>query len=910
MKNYLLLLISLFIISSLSSSLAGGGGGSGTHVDPPPGMPSCVGQDAPGNTACTATPICNLNGYCGTTLSSYTVNSWSQLNSAFCGGIHNNSFLSFTAEATTISFDVYVYNCNDNQAIQVFVFKANSCTGGSVQGLGCVDEMYARDTPYNVSANGLIPGEDYYIMIDGFNGHVCDYTFVATSGVSIPVNVNPSTTTICLGETVELTASGGDGVYTWDASSDLNSTTLATVEVTPPLSPGTYSYTVNSDGTNVCSGASSATATVTVESCGCPLSTSNSGPVCAGDVFSLEATIATGSMTSFLWSGPNGYTSSVQNPTDVPAPTTPGSYDYTFTATIDGQPCTSVTTVTVSDCSGPCDVMAIRDAFTNAGCIELDACISECSMYFLNPQSMTGSEAQTFAEGLGANLVSIQTQEENDCILTALNSLNQTGTIWIGLNDEAVEGAFVWYDQSPVTYTNWAPGEPNNSGGNEDCVQIYPTGSNPGMWNDLNCNANDSKSIIEVNLCPVVDAGPNITICEGETATIQSSATILGSAPYTHQWDNNGPSTVANSVSPTVTTDYTLSVLDRYSCTGEDVMTVVVNPMPVVNAGNDITICAGESVILTGTGGAGTWNNGVTNGVAFAPTSTQTYTYTVTTNGCTSSDDVTVTVNARPNVGVIPDDTLGCESLIVNFTNLFQETDVVYTIDFGDGTNSVITDNAIHQYNSAGCYDVTVTADLNGCINTVTYNNLICITEKPIASFTPEPQLMSIVEPHTTFDNSSINANSYTWDFGDGTGLSYANSPSHTYPDDEAGTYVVTLVASSALNCTDTARVVVEVEGELIYYIPNSFTPDGDQYNPTFKPIFTTGYDVFNYNLVIYNRWGETVFESYNADIGWDGTYGADSEKIVEGTYIYKIEFKTTRSDERKTVVGHVTLLR
>jgi gliding motility-associated-like protein len=117
-------------------------------------------------------------------------------------------------------------------------------------------------------------------------------------------------------------------------------------------------------------------------------------------------------------------------------------------------------------------------------------------------------------------------------------------------------------------------------------------------------------------------------------------------------------------------------------------------------------------------------------------------------------------------------------------------------------------------------------------------------------------------------------------------------------------------VASSAQDCSDTARTLIEVEGRLIYYIPNSFTPDGDDYNQTFKPVFTTGYDVNNFTMLIFNRWGEIVFESHDANAGWDGTYGVDSDKIVEGTYVWKIEFKTSKSDERKSLIGHVTLIK
>ena len=100
-----------------------------------------------------------------------------------------------------------------------------------------------------------------------------------------------------------------------------------------------------------------------------------------------------------------------------------------------------------------CDLQAIRNAFTAAGCVELFGCMDQCSMYFLNPNSLSGSQAQAFAQNLGANLISVQSAAENQCVIDKINDLGYTGVIWIGFNDEAVEGTFEWYDQSPVTYT-------------------------------------------------------------------------------------------------------------------------------------------------------------------------------------------------------------------------------------------------------------------------------------------------------------------------------------------------------------------------------------------------------------------------------------------------------------------------
>lgn len=98
---------------------------------------------------------------------------------------------------------------------------------------------------------------------------------------------------------------------------------------------------------------------------------------------------------------------------------------------------------------------------------------------------------------------------------------------------------------------------------------------------------------------------------------------------------------------------------------------------------------------------------------------------------------------------------------------------------------------------------------------------------------------------------------------------------------------------------------------ELIFYVPNTFTPDGDMYNEYFKPVFSSGYDPFDFSLIIFDRWGEIIWESHDVEVGWDGTYGIDRNKMVQdGTYTWKIEFKTTMSDERVMVVGHVNVIK
>ncbi|MEY4602709.1 MAG: hypothetical protein RIT43_1, partial [Bacteroidota bacterium] len=96
-----------------------------------------------------------------------------------------------------------------------------------------------------------------------------------------------------------------------------------------------------------------------------------------------------------------------------------------------------------------------------------------------------------------------------------------------------------------------------------------------------------------------------------------------------------------------------------------------------------------------------------------------------------------------------------------------------------------------------------------------------------------------------------------------------------------------------------------------IYFVPNTFTPDNDEHNNLFKPIFTSGFDPYSYGLYIFNRWGELIFESHNTEYGWDGSYGEGLNfNCQEGVYTWKIEFKLYENDDRAILHGHVNLLR
>jgi gliding motility-associated-like protein len=215
--------------------------------------------------------------------------------------------------------------------------------------------------------------------------------------------------------------------------------------------------------------------------------------------------------------------------------------------------------------------------------------------------------------------------------------------------------------------------------------------------------------------------------------------------------------------------------------------------------------------------------------------------------------------------------------------------------------------NPSYTFNQPGCYDVTFSSSLNGCSASVSSNQYICIENNPIALFTANPNMINPDNSTVNFFNLSSGATSYLWNFGDEQSMEV--SPSHLFQVN-GGDYSVTLLATSPLGCTSEYALSIIYEEDLIFYVPNSFTPDGDQFNQVFVPIFSSGIDEYSYHLSIFDRWGELIFESFDLNVGWDGTYTAKQGMVQDGMYIWKIDFKLKKNDDHRAVTGHVSILK
>ena len=276
-------------------------------------------------------------------------------------------------------------------------------------------------------------------------------------------------------------------------------------------------------------------------------------------------------------------------------------------------------------------------------------------------------------------------------------------------------------------------------------------------------------------------------------------------------------------------------------------------------------------------------------------------------NGCTQMEELSVDSTTSLLAAFLAIDTAGCAPFGVTFSNLSYGINVSYLWDFGNGQTSTEFEPTAY-FSAGGPYDITLTiTDAAGCSQTITNDNYILSYSGPTASFYPETGTIDYYSGAIQFYNSSQNAISYVWDFGDGSPVSYATDPAHAYESMLAGSYVIHLQAIDINGCIDDTTMIIGAIEPLQMFVPNSFTLDGNGLNDDFKPTFTLPDLISKYSFQIYNRWGQLIFETNNQYDAWDGTY--KGEKVQFGTYIWKIKYSDAKGNPVDGV-GHVNVIR
>lgn len=403
----------------------------------------------------------------------------------------------------------------------------------------------------------------------------------------------------------------------------------------------------------------------------------------------------------------------------------------------------------------------------------------------------------------------------------------------------------------------------------------------------------------------------------------------------TYEWDFGVPGTttdVSTDFEPTFsypaagTYTVTLTASSSPVCSSTTTETIsIIEPLIVAFTSQDSMCITGNSFDFDGTvsGPAGsvfTWNFGPNasissstdidvSGVSFNTTGPIQITLTGTYEDCEESVTHEIYLYREPTIGFSLVPGLQCAPFDAQFVNLSDaETTAYYTWDFGDGTTSNEV-NPSHLYTAVGNYPVTLTMEtVDGCVATLTLlqSDLVNVRPSPEAGFAVTPDYTDICNSTIQFIDQSNGATEWFYFYDDSTATGSGEaSPQYTYLT--AGGHYPMQIVTNEFGCKDTAMNYLFIE-PFTLYAPNTFTPDGNQFNNTFLPI--SYLPILEWKLQIFNRWGELVYETTDVNESWDGT-GPNGRMSPDGVYIWKTTYVSCEPlSQEKIETGHVNLIR
>jgi len=452
----------------------------------------------------------------------------------------------------------------------------------------------------------------------------------------------------------------------------------------------------------------------------------------------------------------------------------------------------------------------------------------------------------------------------------------------------------------------------------------------------VNAQGCENSMTVNVDILPQVVAAftSDTAGCSVMQVTPQNESVGAGTYNWylNDEWvsDLNNPTfELTNESAVDVEYDLKLVAQSFVGCTdtSQKTITVLATPVAEFTATPDYQVFPESTVVIENNSVAGNadfhWDfgNGETsqaiNPGEFTYNAWGTFVITLTIdNGqCESTYQRTVVIDPPLPVAGFIGEQSGCQPVTVEFINT-SEFGVQFLWDFGDGASSA-AENPVHTYFNPGTYTVSLTVvGPGGDTDVEVKESLIEVYPQAGAFFTANPLNVTVPSNPVNFFNLSYNATEYLWDFGNGE-TSTEHSPQYYYQN--VGVYEVTLIANNEYNCPDTFRlqdpIIAEGGGQIVF--PNAFTPSTNGSSGGYFDLSQNLYnnDIFfplqegveEYQLLIFNRWGELIFESREVNRGWDGYY--KDELCKQDVYVWKVRAKFTDGNSVQRA-GDVTLIR
>lgn len=721
-----------------------------------------------------------------------------------------------------------------------------------------VDCSYSASATEYVDIANAISGQVYILLVTNFNGQPGTISLQqnpsmpSTAGTNCAINFSATTTSTpatCGQATgsVSATPVGGYAPYTYSWNIPGNPTTQSVSNVTP----GTYTVTVTSSPSPSGQTVNPTTATVTVGNSNATYSATSTPASCltgnngtATANFNLSG--ATGVTATYLWNDPAGQT------TQTATGLLPGGY---------------ICTVTLSNgCSG----MATTNVQAN---------------------TVTYSSTSTLINCPGGS----------------------DGTATATMNPVIGSLSYSWNDPTTQS-TQTASGL---TAGTYSCT----------ITSNIGCTGTTTVTVSEIpGMIASVINSSDVTCNSGNDGIVEIGVT-QGTPPYLYSWDNSiSTSTIANDL---YVGTHTVTITDNNGCAITESETIN-EPLPLkINMLTSPTqICPEDDITLnvTGTGGSSpytfTWREsgniiGTGTSITVDPLVTNTQ-YCVTLSevcGSPIHDSCTIITFPEPIIpSITPNKTEDCVPGFFEFANTSSNSGEIATtyFEFSDGSTYLEqgSDSTSNTFTIANLYSAEMTImSIFGCVYTDSFVNIIDVKPLPVADFTFSSNPATFFETSIQLqDRSSVNVIDWEWmSPGSSPSYSYSANPVFTFPEGEVGDYPVTLMVTTEHGCTDTITYIMHIVQDIIFYAPNTFTPDGDEHNQSWQ-IFVEGIDIYDFDLFIFNRWGEIIWESHDPKGQWDGTY--NGEIVQSGMYIWKASAKDALNDGKYEFNGYINIIK
>lgn len=742
--------------------------------------------------------------------------------------IDNNSWIRFTAAATTAVLSVTVSDCwvgnYPSGGIQMQIFSSN----GSCCNFTPVSNFEENSTSFTITANNLTPGQDYYLMVDGFAGDICNYTITAQSGVQFP-EITP-VPPICSGSSVTLTAPNGASSYSWFH----NGASSQSVTVSPAT---TQNFSVDVYG--ICGYKQTLTTTVVVNPIPNPPTLNNNQTVCNGATLNLTASTVSGA--TYSWTGPNGFVSSQQNPS-ISNVTAAAAGTYNCTITVNGCTSPAASTVVTINPIPSAPVISSNTPVCVGQTIALNSnTISSATYNWSGPSGFSSNledptRTNAIAGYAGTYSMYVTVGGCNSAPATTnvvVNPIPAAPTA--GSNSPVCSGNTIALTATNVSgasgYT-WSG--PNSYSSNLQNPTI--ASSTTGMSGTYSvtatvngCVSNAATVNVTINATPATPApATNGPVCQGQTVNLSQAA--VGSATYSWTGPNSFSSSLQNpsfgNAQAINAGTYSLTVTVNGCTSAIGTTALTVNTAATVDAGANLASCNGAAVNLAGLFGGSassvTWSNG-TGSFSNINSATSSYTPSGTeiTNGSVTlilttndpagacpavSDNVVISISSSPSAAFSYPNPEYCQSSL--------DPSPVFPIGSSGGTFSSSAGLSISP--STGAIDVSASTPGTYTVNNNIAANGSCPSANASTTFevvatpaTPSANNNGLICDQGTISLSTPTTSgaTYSWTGPNGFNSTDQNPSISSASSANAGTYSVVVTADGCPSANGTTNV-------------------------------------------------------------------------------------------------------